>query len=316
MPRLLGQVHRHPARSPGRDYVGLAGQRWQLYGYGNCNVLKPTKAAQHLQAHRQRRHVPFRGPRRRRGRLQRGPRLRHQRQEGLLKVVFKNHQIDCHSQVALAKGTYEFTRATTGAVSEVEYTFGYKRCPDGKVRICLHHPPSPRRAPRPAIKVTKEDVMKAQDFWAQSICDISRTFLQGGDYVGLAGERAGELYGYGHSNVLFKPTKAAEYQFRPTANEAMSYFVGGNAVPGGYSEDHGFAINSQGLLQVIFKNHQIDCHGDVALAMGTYDFTCATTGAVSTVEYTFAKQLRRQVPHLPPPLLHPLAALNLFIQRQ
>merc|ERR1712100_922278 len=104
------------------------------------------------------------------------------------------------------------------------------------------------------------------DFWAQSICDISRTYLQGGDYVGLAGERAGELYGYGHSNVLFKPTKAAEYQFRPTANEAMSYFVGGNAVPGGYSEDHGFAINS---------------------AKGTYDFTCATTGAVSTVEYTF-----------------------------
>ena len=49
----------------------------------------------------------------------------------------------------------------------------------------------------------------------------------GGDYVGAAGEAAGELYGYGHSNVLFKPTKAAENPFRPTANEAMSYFVGG-----------------------------------------------------------------------------------------
>ena len=34
-------------------------------------------------------------------------------------------------------GTYEFTCATTGEF-QVEY-FGYKRNPDGKVRICLHH---------------------------------------------------------------------------------------------------------------------------------------------------------------------------------
>jgi hypothetical protein len=36
-------------------------------------------------------------------------------------------------------GTYEFTCATTGEISDVEYTFGYKRNDDGKVRICLHH---------------------------------------------------------------------------------------------------------------------------------------------------------------------------------
>ena len=36
-------------------------------------------------------------------------------------------------------GTYEFTCATTGEISDVEYTFGYKRNSDGKVRICLHH---------------------------------------------------------------------------------------------------------------------------------------------------------------------------------
>jgi hypothetical protein len=211
--------------------------------------------------------------------------------KGFSKVVFKNHMIDCHSQVALAMGTYEFTCATTGEVSSVEYTFGYKRCPDGKVRICLHHSSIPYGggAAAPATgDVTREDVIACQDFWAQSICDISKTYLQGGDYVGLAGTRAGELYGYGHSNVLFKPTKAAQHQFRPSASEAMSYFVGGNAVPGGYSEDGGFAINSgKGFSKVTFKNHQIDCHGDVALSMGTYDFTCATTGAVSTVEYTF-----------------------------
>ena len=29
-----------------------------------------------------------------------------------------------------------------------------------------------------------------------------------GDYVAEAARAAGELYGYGHTNVLFKPTKA------------------------------------------------------------------------------------------------------------
>ena len=136
--------------------------------------------------------------------------------------------------------------------------------------------------------VTEREVIEAQNFWAQSIVDISNSFLTGGDYVSLAGERAGELYGYDHSNVLFKPTKAAEKQFRPTANDAMSYFVGHDAVISGFKEDQGFAINAKkGFSKVIFNNHQIDCHGDVAHAMGTYEFTCATTGEISEVEYTF-----------------------------
>jgi len=136
--------------------------------------------------------------------------------------------------------------------------------------------------------VTEREVIEAQNFWARSIVDISNSFLTGGDYVSLAGERAGELYGYEHSNVLFKPTKAVEQQFRPTANDAMSYFVGHDAVISGFKEDQGFAINAKkGFSKVIFKNHQIDCHGEVAHAMGTYEFTCATTGEISEVEYTF-----------------------------
>merc|ERR1712070_1298377 len=117
---------------------------------------------------------------------------------------------------------------------------------------------------------------------------ISKEYLADRDYIGAAGEAAGELYGYGHSNVLFKPTKAAEFPFRPTANEAMSYFVGCSAVDGGYEEDGGFAINGgKGWKEVIFTNHQIECHDDVAIAMGSYVFTCATTGDKAKVEYTF-----------------------------
>lgn len=145
-----------------------------------------------------------------------------------------------------------------------------------------------RTPPNDDEHVTREEVIDAQNFWAQSIVDISTSFLTGGDYVKLASERAGELYGYDHSNVLFKPTKAVERQFRPTANDAMSYFVGHDAVIDGYKEDQGFAINAKkGFSKVVFNNHQIDCHNQVAIAMGTYEFTCATTGEISEVEYTF-----------------------------
>ena len=50
--------------------------------------------------------------------------------------------------------------------------------------------------------------------------------------------------------MLFKPTKAAEFPFRPSGGEAMSYFVGGDVVDGGYEEDAGFAcivIGAKGL---------------------------------------------------------------------
>merc|ERR1712178_504402 len=109
-----------------------------------------------------------------------------------------------------------------------------------------------------------------------------------GDYVGAASKAAGELYGYGHCNVLFKPTKAAQVQFRPTGTDAMSYFVGHKAVAGDYDEDAGFAINGgKGWKDVVFDNHQLDLNGPVAIAIGTYEFTCATTGDVAAVEYTF-----------------------------
>ena len=98
-------------------------------------------------------------------------------------------------------------------------------------------------AATPIAEITEEEVESVQAAWANAIKSISKTYLDGGDYVAAAGKAAGELYGYGHTNVLFKPTKAAEAQFRPTASDAMSYFVGHKAVENGYLEDAGFAIN-------------------------------------------------------------------------
>merc|ERR1719261_400720 len=113
-------------------------------------------------------------------------------------------------------------------------------------------------------------------------------YKEGGDFVQRAAEAAGELYGYGHSNVLFKPTKALDERFRPSGESAMSYFVGDANVENGIAEDGGFAINGgRGWSDVVFSNHAIDLNGPTAVAMGTYDFTDATDGSVTTVEYTF-----------------------------
>merc|ERR1711990_34617 len=140
--------------------------------------------------------------------------------------------------------------------------------------------------------VTKEMVEECQANWAAAIASISKTYAEKGDFVGAAGKAAGELCGYGKSNVLFKPTKATEHPFRPTAEEAMSYFVGADNVENGYAgEDAGFAINGgRGWEKVVFSNHQIELNGDSAIAMGSYDFTDATSKDIVTVEYTFGYQ--------------------------
>jgi len=136
--------------------------------------------------------------------------------------------------------------------------------------------------------ISEQEVRAAQKAWADAIKGISKTYLEGGDYVAAAGKAAGELYGYGHSNVLFKPTKAKDVQFRPMAGQAMSYFVGSKAVGDGISEDGGFAINGgKGWSDVVFDNHQIDLNGNVAIAMGNYYFTSAADGSKTKVEYTF-----------------------------
>ena len=57
---------------------------------------------------------------------------------------------------------------------------------------------------------------------------------------------------------------------------------------GNSDEDAGFAINGgKGWKEVAFTNHKIELLGTAAVAMGTYVFTCATSGDNVRVEYTF-----------------------------
>jgi len=55
------------------------------------------------------------------------------------KIRFENANTLIDSDSAIAMGNYYFTDANSGQEVKVEYTFGYRKDQDGKLRINLHH---------------------------------------------------------------------------------------------------------------------------------------------------------------------------------
>ncbi len=129
-------------------------------------------------------------------------------------------------------------------------------------------------------KIAKEDVLAAQQEWGAAIVAIGKAHNEGGDYQALAGQVVDELYAFDLGPVLFKPTKAAEDQFRTTKEEALSYFVGGIR-----PEDKGFALHP--WSQVRFEEQYMVLHDCDAVTQGNYFFTDPATGAETKVEFTF-----------------------------
>ncbi|MBM7068004.1 phosphoribosyl-AMP cyclohydrolase [Actibacterium sp. 188UL27-1] len=127
--------------------------------------------------------------------------------------------------------------------------------------------------------ISEQDVIDAQTAWGDGIVAIASAHATGGDYVERAREHIETLYAYGDGAVMFKPTLAAEDQFRESFDEALSYFVGTEG-----SEDTGFAI--KGWTNVRFESNGIFTTDDAAIAMGNYFFT-GPDGAETKVEYSF-----------------------------
>ena len=153
--------------------------------------------------------------------------------------------------------------------------------------------------------VTLGDVEDAQQAWGEGIVAIATAHSKGGDYVEVARNHVETLYAYGLTAVLFKPTLAAIEQFRPTFDQALSYFVASNNE---CSEDKGFAI--KGWTNVRFENADVILEESTALAMGNYFFT-APDGDEVKVEYTIGYMvdsvgnLRIQLHHSSMPAVAP-----------
>ena len=129
--------------------------------------------------------------------------------------------------------------------------------------------------------ISKEQVLAAQKAWGDGIVRIAAAHTKSEDFEAVAKEHVETLYAYGLTPVLFKPTLAAEVQFRSTFEQALSYFVATNNV---CPEDKGFAI--KGWTAVRFENVDVLTEGKTAMAMGNYFFT-GPDGSETKVEYSF-----------------------------
>ena len=83
------------------------------------------------------------------------------------------------------------------------------------------------------------------------------------------------------NQVLFKPTKAANEQFRNSKGSAYSYFIAGDDRE--CQEDNGFALSN--WTEILFDNSNIIINEDIAIAMGNYTFK--NEASKIKVEYSF-----------------------------
>jgi len=134
--------------------------------------------------------------------------------------------------------------------------------------------------------ITKEQVEEVQNVWGAGVVKIGSLKSNRSDCEAFTSEFLDNLYAFENGPVLFKPTKCAVEQFRPTKAEATSYFIAGD--DRACQEDNGFAINP--WTKVRFENSGFILEDNRAIAMGNYFFTDLDNNEAK-VEYTFGYKL-------------------------
>ncbi len=126
----------------------------------------------------------------------------------------------------------------------------------------------------------KEDIINIQKQWASGIVNIGKLSNDRKSLESYTSDFLDKIYDF-QNQVLFKPTKAANDQFRNTKDSAFSYFIAGdNRV---CEEDTGFALSK--WSEIVFDNSNIIINEDIAIAMGNYNFK-NETGNIKA-EYSF-----------------------------
>jgi len=135
--------------------------------------------------------------------------------------------------------------------------------------------------------ITKEQVQAAQSEWGAGVVKIGSLKDSRAECETFTSAFLDKLYAFEAGTVLFKPTKCAIEQFRPTKAQAASYFIAGD--DRACQEDTGFAIAP--WTKVRFENAGGIILGEErAIAMGNYFFT-TVEGVEVKVEYTFGYRL-------------------------
>ena len=115
--------------------------------------------------------------------------------------------------------------------------------------------------------ITIEEVLDFQKSWSDGIIIIGNLYKDNENYHKIALKFIDKNYAYDCTDVLFKPTLAADKPFRLDKISALSYFIGENA---DYPEDSGFAI--KGWDNIRWENIGVNINDDSAICMGHYFF--------------------------------------------
>ena len=130
------------------------------------------------------------------------------------------------------------------------------------------------------MKISEQEIIKAQELWAENIIKIGKLYLESGNYKDYAHNFVKNFYAYDFDKVLFKPTLASKNQFRNTFDEALSYFIKGSI-----QEDEGFALKCWNSIR--YEDRNIIILDNYAIAMGNYFFKNSNDDNEIKVEYTF-----------------------------
>ena len=128
--------------------------------------------------------------------------------------------------------------------------------------------------------MTKEDIIKAQKEWSEGIIRMGEISDNRESLELFVSDFLDRLYNFDYQ-VLFKPTKARDIQFRNDKKSAISYFIAGNDRE--CDEDTGFALSN--WSKITFENKDIILGKEYAIAMGNYTFE--NNNSKIKVEFSF-----------------------------
>ena len=126
----------------------------------------------------------------------------------------------------------------------------------------------------------EEDIINIQKEWASGIVKMGELSNDRDSLESFTRDFLDKIYDF-DNQVLFKPTKAANEQFRNSKGSAYSYFIAGDNRE--CQEDNGFALSN--WTEILFDNSNIIINEDIAIAMGNYTFK--NEASKIKVEYSF-----------------------------
>ena len=126
----------------------------------------------------------------------------------------------------------------------------------------------------------EEEIINIQKEWASGIVKMGELSNDRDSLESFTSDFLDKIYDF-NNQVLFKPTKAANEQFRNSKGSAFSYFIAGDDRE--CVEDIGFALSN--WTEILFDNSNIIINEDIAIAMGNYTFK--NEAIKIKVEYSF-----------------------------